>query len=293
MRIFIITDLEGVNGVLNFDDWCVPSGLRNETACRFLTTEVNAAVDGFFAGGASEVIIFDGHGSGGSIRGEMLDQRAALQRGGQAFPISNPDVDAVAFVGQHAKAGTANAHLAHTQTEEAVDFRLNGLSIGEFGQFAYAYAERNIPTILAVGDLALTREARELIPEIFTTAVKAGFNAPVTADCPAEKLFAHESAALHYPQQQVLTNIRTQAKLAVEQLLRKPEIFKIQALPPAPGYRIEAQYRATSPRLFSLVGELPPRRIVTAEFATVAEAINDFYSHREWSKADNEYVFDI
>ena len=53
MRVLVITDLEGVNGVLNFRDWCVPEGRRNEAGCRFLTEEVNAAVEGFFRGGAS------------------------------------------------------------------------------------------------------------------------------------------------------------------------------------------------------------------------------------------------
>ena len=47
MRVLIISDLEGVNGVLNFDDWCTPAGFRNEAGCRFLTEEVNAAVAGF------------------------------------------------------------------------------------------------------------------------------------------------------------------------------------------------------------------------------------------------------
>ena len=81
MHVLIITDLEGVNGVLNFPDWCTPAGFRNETGCRFLTEEVNAAVAGFFAAGATQVTVVDAHGSGGSIRDEILDSRAALQRG--------------------------------------------------------------------------------------------------------------------------------------------------------------------------------------------------------------------
>ena len=45
MKVLIVTDLEGVNGVLNFDDWCVPEGRRNEAGCRFLTEEVNALLE--------------------------------------------------------------------------------------------------------------------------------------------------------------------------------------------------------------------------------------------------------
>lgn len=292
MRIYIITDLEGVNGVLNFNDWCVPEGRRNETACKFLTEEVNAAVDGFFAGGATEVIVLDGHGSGGSIRGEYLDKRAALQRGCKDFPVMFDKVDAIAFVGLHAKAGTANAHLAHTQTEEAVDFCINNVSLGEFGQFAYAYSELNIPTIFAAGDLALTCEAKALVPGIFTTAVKEGFNAPQDATRSADELFAYESAALHYPRGLVLENIRKQSMLAAEKFQQSPESFAITPLP-GENYTVTAQYRPTARKLVPLVGELPRRRITTQANATIAGAIKEFYSKKEWAKVDNQYIVEI
>lgn len=292
MRIYIITDLEGVNGVLNFNDWCVPEGRRNETACKFLTEEVNAAVEGFFAGGATEVIVLDGHGSGGSIRGEYLDKRAALQRGTKDFPVMFDKVDAIAFVGQHAKAGTANAHLAHTQTEEAVDFCINGVSIGEFGQFAYAYRELSIPTIFAAGDLALTREARELVPGIFTAAVKEGFNAPQNSSCSADNLLAHESAALHYPREQVLENIRKQSMLAAEKFQQSPESFAIKPLPGA-NYTVTAEYRPTARKLIPLLGTLPHRRISTSENSSIAGAIKEFYTQKEWAKVDGQYIVEI
>ncbi|MBE6403888.1 MAG: hypothetical protein E7039_09245 [Lentisphaerae bacterium] len=292
MRIYIVTDLEGVNGVLNFDDWCVPEGRRNETACRFLTEEVNAAVDGFFTGGATEVIVFDGHGSGGSIRGELLDSRAALQRGCKDFPVSYEEVDAVAFVGQHAKAGTANAHLAHTQTEEAVDFRINGVSLGEFGQIAYTYNELNIPTIFACGDLALTREAAELIPNIYTVAVKEGFNTPQGKDRKAEDLFNFESTAVHYPRAKVLADIRLQCMLAAEKFKNDPDAFAAVPLP-GTSYSITAEYRRTSPRLFDLVGDLPERKITTASHTSVAEAIREFYAQREWTKPDGKFITEL
>ena len=292
MRVYIITDLEGVNGVLNFNDWCIPEGKRNETACCFLTEEVNAAAEGFFAGGAAEVMVLDGHGSGGSIRGEYLDERAALQRGCKDFPVMLDNVDAIAFVGLHAKAGTANAHLAHTQTEEALDFCINNVSIGEFGQFAYPYSELNIPTIFAAGDLALTQEAKELVPGIFTTAVKEGFNAPQGRECSADNLMANESAALHYPRLQVLEDIRNQCKLAAEKFLQAPESFAIKPLP-GNAYTVTAEYRPTAKRLIPLVGELPLRKIKTSENATIAGAIKEFYTKREWAKVDNQYIIEI
>lgn len=287
MKVLIITDLEGVNGVLNFDDWCVPEGRRNEAGCRFLTEEVNAAVAGFFEAGASQVVVADGHGSGGSIRGEILDPRAALQRGVKISPIFNDNCDAAAFIGQHAKAGTANAHLAHTQTEEAVDFRINGVSMGEFGQLAYAFYERGIPVVFASGDLALTYEAQALIPGIFTTAVKEGFNASLDISCPAEAVMARESAALHYPREEVLKNIRQQSRRALRQYRCQPESFAIKPL--LPPYQIQAEYRETSPRLFDIVGKQPPRQITGSWHDTVAGAFTEFYGQLEWGKPEGEH----
>ena len=287
MKVVIITDLEGVNGVLNFPDWCVPEGRRNEVGCRFLTEEVNAAVAGFFGAGATEVIVVDGHGSGGSIRAELLDPRAALQRGAKVSPIFNDECDVAAFVGQHAKAGTPNAHLAHTQTGEAVDFRINGVSLGEFGQLAYGFYEKGIPVIFASGDLALTYEAKELIPNIYTTAVKEGFNAPLDASCPAEEVMARQSTALHYPRATVLANIKQQAALAMQQVLSAPDSFPIKPL--QGPYVAEAEYRATHKKYIPLLGAHPPRRITTGSHDTVAGAFKEFYGELEWGTPEGEH----
>ena len=52
-RILIVTDLEGVCGVLDFDNWCLPGGRRDEEGRGFLTAQTNAAIAGFFEGGAA------------------------------------------------------------------------------------------------------------------------------------------------------------------------------------------------------------------------------------------------
>ncbi len=284
MRVIIITDLEGVNGVLNFPDWCTPAGRRNEVGCRFLTEEVNAAVAGFFGAGATSVTVVDGHGSGGSIRDEILDPRAALQRGARVSPVFNDQADVAAFIGQHAKAGTPNAHLAHTQTGEAVDFRINGVSLGEFGQLSYGFNELGIPVIFASGDLALTLEAKELIPGIFTSAVKEGFNKALDASCPAEEVMARQSGAVHYPRGAVLADIKKQSGLALQKYLAAPETFAIK---PIEGpYVAQAEYRATSKKLIPEVGALPARRITTSSHATVAGAFREFYETLEWGKVE-------
>ena len=65
MRVYVMTDLEGVSGVWSIEEQCVPSGREYDLARRLLTAEVNAAVEGLLAAGATEIVVADGHGAGG------------------------------------------------------------------------------------------------------------------------------------------------------------------------------------------------------------------------------------
>ena len=67
MKVLLMTDMEGVAGVKNSEDWCMPDSRFYSVGCRLLTLEVNAAVEGFFAGGATYVQVADGHGAGGIL----------------------------------------------------------------------------------------------------------------------------------------------------------------------------------------------------------------------------------
>ena len=64
MKIFLVTDVEGVAGVLDFENYCTNESMYYDKAKRLLTGEINACIDGFFAGGATEVRVCDGHGYG-------------------------------------------------------------------------------------------------------------------------------------------------------------------------------------------------------------------------------------
>lgn len=281
-KLLIITDLEGVNGILNFDDWCVPEGYRNETGCRFLTEEVNAVLRGFFEGGFTDITVWDGHGSGGSLRGELLDSRAALQRGAVDWPFFGDHYEALAFIGQHAKAGTPYAHLAHTQTEDAIDFRLNGLSLGEYGQQVFAAAETGTVTIFVSGDTAMIREAQKLTPNVTGVAVKTGLNPSVGPEVPTGQLFTLESAAIHFPRRQVLDNLYHGALKTVQSYRNTPEIFTIPKLT-AP-FIAEAEYRA------SRSGHLPHRFLKTHPRNTAMEAIREFYTEIEWNTSTDDRI---
>ncbi len=241
MRIYIMTDLEGVAGVLNFDEWCHPGARYYDVAKELLTQEVNAAIDGFLAAGASEIVVADGHGCG-AIDPLLLDPRAELMRG---WPTDWPllldsSYDAVAFVGQHAKAGTEYAHLAHTQSWHYLDLAINGVSIGEFGQFALCAGELGIPVIFASGDRALSAEAQQLIPGIEVVAVKRGTTPGRGDELEAEAYSRRNTGAIHLHPERARALIREGAERAV----RRAAVERFGVLKLTPPYEQVIRFRA-------------------------------------------------
>ena len=75
MKIYIHTDLEGVSGIDNIE-MMARDHERHEEAVRNLMADLNAAVDGAFAGGADHVTVLDSHGGGGNFILDLLDERA-------------------------------------------------------------------------------------------------------------------------------------------------------------------------------------------------------------------------
>jgi len=220
-----MTDMEGVAGVLDHDNWCQPAGPAYpgryyDLGREFLTQEVNAALDGFFAGGADEVVVLDGHGAGG-IDPNLLDERAQLIRWTPGWPEElDASYQGVAWIGQHAKAGTIGAHLAHTQWFNYLDQQINGVSIGEFGEFLFCASELGVPAFFGTGDEAFCQEAAALVPGITTVAVKRGLTRDDGHDLTSRQYMAHNLAAIHRQPRAARRLIREGA-LAAMQVLRQ------------------------------------------------------------------------
>src|SRR5260370_8185763 len=60
MRVFLSTDMEGTAGVVDWDQ-CVGDGPEAAAGRRLLLAEVNAAIEGAVAGGATEIVVNDSH----------------------------------------------------------------------------------------------------------------------------------------------------------------------------------------------------------------------------------------
>ncbi len=174
MKIYIITDLEGPALISRFDQTRDVSPEEKPRWMRLLTGEVNACIDGILDHDPdAEVIVWDGHGSGGIIE-EMFHRDAKLIAKG---PIKAPyyldeSFDALFFVGQHARAGTGGV-LCHTYSSKSIEYyKINGVELGEFGCRALMAGTMGVPTVFIAGDDVAVAEAQELIPNIVGAPVK-------------------------------------------------------------------------------------------------------------------------
>jgi D-amino peptidase len=203
-RILVVTDMEGVGGVNNWDEQVMPGQRRFEETRRLLTGEVNAAVAGAFDAGAKSVVVWDGHDGSRALVIDEIDPRAELLQGRGTkgnYNFSSKLYDGVMFVGQHAMAGTRNGLLAHTQSRAIERITINGKPVGEIGQVAAIAGYFDIPVIFLSGDQAACDEIRTLQP---------------TAEVAAVKRMVGAGSSLSLPHMRAKELIRAQARRAVE-----------------------------------------------------------------------------
>lgn len=249
MKIAILTDMEGVAGIMNFKDWCKPDGIYYEKGCRLMTEEVNACVDGLFEGGATEVIVSDDHAGSnpGNIDPELIDERVWLKRGHAAeiYPTGLLDktFDGLVFVGQHAKAGTDFSHITHSMMWNIIDYSINGISIGEYGLNCLCAMELGVPTILACGEQALVEEAQKLTPGVVGVSVKRGLRPDGLEDFTAEQYSRAKLSAVHMAPKMARKKIRAGAMEAMAKLKTAKASFRYPDL--KPPYKLTVKTRKT------------------------------------------------
>ena len=189
MKIYILTDLEGAAMVSRFRQ-TREEGPDKQTAMKLLTWEINAAVDGILdTAPDAEIVVWDGHGSGGIDVLEFHPKAKLIARG----PIRPPyyldaTYDALFFVGQHAMAGTSNAPLSHTYSSKSIEYyKLNGEPIGEFGCRAAMAGCLGVPTVFISGDDKAVVEAKQLIPNIYGVETKQGLGQELALHLPSQR----------------------------------------------------------------------------------------------------------
>jgi D-amino peptidase len=232
--VYIMTDMEGAAGILDFENWCSPESRYYEMAKEFLTLEVNAAIEGFARGGATEFLVADGHGHG-AVNPKLLDPRALLARNWapKPYPFSlERGMDFAAWIGQHAMSRSEYAHIAHTGSFNVFETTINGRPVGEFGEVALCASQLGVRVILGSGDLAFTKEAQALVPGIETVAVKRGTTPGRGDECDATTYGKRNLAAVHHHPERAREMIRVGAERAIRRAKAEPGWGLIPLQPP-------------------------------------------------------------
>ena len=176
MRLLIAADMEGISGVVSLNHTHIDHP-EYQRFRRIMTQDVNAAVEGAFEGGASEVFVSDGHWNSTNILIEELDPRVRLNSGSPS-PFSmvegiNNSIDAAMFIGYHARMGTPQAILDHTwSSAQVANLWLNDRLSGETGLNAALCGSFGVPVLLVSGDQSVCAEAAEWIEGVLTVQVK-------------------------------------------------------------------------------------------------------------------------
>jgi len=179
LKVFVSVDMEGITGIVNWDD-VSRDGKDYDSFREIMTREVNAAIEGAVAAGATDIVVRDSHGSARNLLPELLDRNARLLRDWSGGPMSMMDgldesFDAVIFVGYHAKAGTPDALLEHTMSgSNILDIAINGVSLPEAGINALIAGHFGVPVVFVAGERALCEQAAALLGSVETVAVKEG-----------------------------------------------------------------------------------------------------------------------
>lgn len=196
MKVFVVSDMEGVAGIVKWQQVTGGHAMYDEGR-RLYTGEINAAVRGARAAGATEVVVMDCHGAGegwtfNSLIPEELDdgcEYVVQNEWTEYVEFLEDGADAALFVGMHAMAGTRDGVLAHTVSGSSWwRLRFNGVEVGETGINAALCGAWSCPVLLVTGDEAACREGAQLLGgRVTTVAVKKGLGRFSARQLPARR----------------------------------------------------------------------------------------------------------
>jgi D-amino peptidase len=167
--------MEGIDGVVHADQTSA-QGSEYARARKLMLDEVNSAIDGALAGGATDIFVNDAHATHRNLQIEGLRPPArlassSLKPNGMMEGLDST-FTAVIFVGYHARAGSQTGVLPHTGSGAVADLLVNGTRVGESGINTLYAASYGVPVVMITGDNVAVAQAQELTPDIDTVIVK-------------------------------------------------------------------------------------------------------------------------
>jgi D-amino peptidase len=177
MKVYIVCDLEGVAGVVDFKKQCMEEGAHYQQAIRVATQELNALIDGLIDGGATEIYAWPGHGDfPGGLDFELIHPECKLvMHAGDGGPAGiDSSFDAMVLHGLHGMAGAPDGVLSHSFYPLPKNIWFDDKRIGEIALNIYSFGEHSVPCIMVTGDQAAVEEAKTLVPKIEQVPIKWG-----------------------------------------------------------------------------------------------------------------------
>ncbi len=176
MKVYLSVDMEGIAGVSHPH----PTEMahpRYPAAVELMIDETNAAIEGALAGGGSDILVNDSHGSMYNLLPSRIHPAARLLQGQKPWSMvegAGPGAGfgVALFVGYHARAGHPRGTIAHTYSGAPVETRLDGRPTGEYGLNALALGAWGVPVGLVAGDDALAEEVEAWLPWAERVVVK-------------------------------------------------------------------------------------------------------------------------
>lgn len=194
MKVFISADIEGVTGLVSWSQCGRPDGQHYDYAWarERMTADVNAAIRGARAGGASEVWVKDSHNTMKNLLLDRLEPGTVLVSGtgatqGGMMTGLDRSFGAAMLIGYHAMAGTAEGIMEHTLTGYVHRLSLNGQPGGEIMLSAGMAGCFGVPIVTVSSDDKGCAEAQKLLPDVETAVVKFGLGRYMGRLLPPEK----------------------------------------------------------------------------------------------------------
>ena len=175
MKLFISADMEGISGIIDPSYIDPDIGTNYQRGRKFMTHDVNAAIEAALECGISEIVVSDSHHKMNNILLEELHPKAKLLTGSPRDFSMMQGLDAsfhvAFFIGYHARHGTPGV-LSHTMSGVIKNLYINDEVVGEFGFNAIYASLCGVPVTLVSGDDTIAAEAKQLVPDIETAIVK-------------------------------------------------------------------------------------------------------------------------
>jgi D-amino peptidase len=218
MKVLISADIEGVAGVFHPEQTRAGNG-EYEAARRWMTLEANAAIEGAFAGGATDVWVNDSHGGFRNLLPDLLDGRAQVVLGKPRTlgMMAGLEYGAalVFMIGYHAMSQTRGI-LAHTINSFAfARVAFNGVELGEAGVYGALAEEYGARVALLSGDDVFAEETAPRFPHArFVVTKHATGQASGVTQSPASAREAISSAAREVVRQHIADGYASHATRA-------------------------------------------------------------------------------